>query len=1081
MGKLFGSKERKSHEPDNTASLDSFLHSSADNLQVTHPPPPLPPLVAIPKLTKLDTNMARFPQAPAMIQQPQLNRPVAPGQHETIRTPNIVGRRPNKKGLVVRFVDSYPEIIGEGGEEADSPVMEISMSQKARRLSVLPSRKPVPYHEAPVALASGNDVGEDDDFQPKALSRAQTGYSSIHQPSPPIVSQKLQEPEDEGDEDTIVPGQAETARYLETSDRHDDDRRSFIETNQARMRQAEGQAFARASRTSLVATDQQWEEDSRKVQDVIHDSPPSTGPASASPEPQARRPTLEYSPAGSIASMSSITNPPSSQANTYMGRDSGARYKEDDTATATTNSAKLQDAITETTENAFSTFIDRTRHLFELFRLHAETAKPLLSCSLTSCSRASLWWFLKGRMGLEMAVRERSASPQAQMQNETDRQQAYANLAKAYWLSQEVIPEIAETRGLPADPDTLEVSQNLIIGLKKLALSMQKNGFLPPEDAVLPQTTDKSIWVEYPGLSQDVVALLTGNWSSGMTAMQHPMSTLHLLDAFPVGDTAKNFSYGRVSTDVYLKEQGRGGPGLHFTCMLSMVRPQSQTGVVFVIANQNGNIQLAIQENRNAGPIWDDVRWRSDTCTLEVKLPRGFLLVVQLAQQDFRTLWGMHDFGSKVMGTLYPGPDETAVFRNILPSFQYLDADPQSRMFPKEPVPQCDVALFEKLYKEGGPSGLRSWHCGFRIAVVTGPRTRTVSGVHHNFRTTFPVQFGFFRSDNDSPALSLKYENGRQKGRMVLIFNDEKERMLFHSILTGTALSHGERVFVDVPLGTFTVSQSMREPTGMVPFSRMPWKAARVVNDEFDRNGDSPSTTMADKLRMVLEYQNGTFVDRVNVAPGELRMRLEVSNAKMLRLLRQPQQDVTVSISEAQVPKELPRNMSDALQLLKNNQTIRTMEFARLTDLHAFQAAVTGFEVLFDALACTFAIARRRMVVPIHKKWEAGFTRIQVVRHADRQVQLLAFFENFQHGHCMNFVLKGTDTYEMFGRGGKSGIKFVDAKFPLPQLPEDAANDYDDMAFVSLDLPDLPGEHDDISIVFEKETGKLVLSRVLTT
>lgn len=233
---------------------------------------------------------------------------------------------------------------------------------------------------------------------------------------------------------------------------------------------------------------------------------------------------------------------------------------------------------------------------------------------------------------------------------------------------------------------------------------------------------------------------------------------------------------------------------------------------------------------------------------------------------------------------------------------------------------------------------------------------------------------------------------------------------------------------------------------------------------------------LADRLKVVLEYQNGTVTDRVSVAPDELRVRLEVSNAKVLRVLRQPQQDMTVSVSEAQVPKELSRNLADALQLLKTNQTIRTYELNSLKDLHDVQAALTGFEVVFDGLAATFAIARRRMVVPIHKKWEAGYTRIQVVRLKDRQVQLLAFFDEFQHGHCMNFVLKGTDVYESFHRGGRAGIRFVDAKFPLPRLPADGNGDFDDMAFVCLDLPDLPGEHGDITVMFENEAGKLIMT-----
>ncbi len=72
------------------------------------------------------------------------------------------------------------------------------------------------------------------------------------------------------------------------------------------------------------------------------------------------------------------------------------------------------------------------------------------------------------------------------------------------------------------------------------------------------------------------------------------------------------------------------------------------------------------------------------------------------------------------------------------------------------------------------------------------------------------------------------------------------------------------------------------------------------------------------------------------------------------------------------------------------------------------------------------------MVVPIHKKWEAGATRIQVVQQ-DKVTQLLAFFKDFHHGESMGFVLKGTDVYEAFSRSGKFGLKIDDAKFPLPR------------------------------------------------
>ena len=116
--------------------------------------------------------------------------------------------------------------------------------------------------------------------------------------------------------------------------------------------------------------------------------------------------------------------------------------------------------------------------------------------------------------------------------------------------------------------------------------------------------------------------------------------------------------------------------------------------------------------------------------------------------------------------------------------------------------------------------------------------------------------------------------------------------------------------------------------------------------------------------------------------------------------------------------------------------------------------------------------ARRRMVVPVYKKWESGTARIQVVQQ-EKTIKLLAFFEQWHHGECMGMVLKGTDVFEAFGKGNKAGLKLVDAKFPLPKVPEDGNEHTDDMAFVCLDMPDYAGEHDDSSIVFDDEAGKL--------
>jgi hypothetical protein len=130
---------------------------------------------------------------------------------------------------------------------------------------------------------------------------------------------------------------------------------------------------------------------------------------------------------------------------------------------------------------------------------------------------------------------------------------------------------------------------------------------------------------------------------------------------------------------------------------------------------------------------------------------------------------------------------------------------------------------------------------------------------------------------------------------------------------------------------------------------------------------------------------------------------------------------------------------------------------------------MTGFHVVFDSVVTSFAIARRRMVVPIHKKWEASGVRLQLVVQ-NKTIQLLAFFgSDFSHGKCMNFLLRGTDNYEISSRSGKFTVRIVDAKFALPKRDEEEAS-----GFVCLDMLEYATEHDDITIGFESEQGMTI-------
>lgn len=196
-----------------------------------------------------------------------------------------------------------------------------------------------------------------------------------------------------------------------------------------------------------------------------------------------------------------------------------------------------------------------------------------------------------------------------------------------------------------------------------------------------------------------------------------------------------------------------------------------------------------------------------------------------------------------------------------------------------------------------------------------------------------------------------------------------------------------------------------------------------------------------------------------------MHIRLEPDFSNRISIWRPPQQDMTVCFTDNTLSKEQYGALRQMLDHIGQNPVVKTFSFHTLQDLHEFQTLVTGFSVDFDGFTRTFAISRRRMVVPIHKRWEASGTRLQVVRR-DKTIQLVAFFKNFSHGSCMNFALKSTDVFESFNRSGIPYLSIVDAKFPLPRGETEAHH-----AYICVDMPQYPGEHDDITIGFESENG----------
>ncbi|KAI0436844.1 hypothetical protein F4803DRAFT_200559 [Xylaria telfairii] len=1161
MGKLFKPKDKKLTSEESASEISDFLGTS-DRLQVTHPPPRPPPFqnAGLPTLA-IDTSKAsRFTKAAKYAaDSSQQSLPYRAQSHSPPRP-----RR--HKGLTVRFADTYPDVIGEGGDECETAVAEIGRRKRAKSgppaTSAPITKQPSQYGRP--GGASRENTKADDDFVPAPIRRTQTGFSTRGDIDRTNSVSSSSRPAPEPPKPRGIPaGEPVPSRFLDTSNRKDEDRRSFIETHQQEQRRAEAMALTEAIRSANSSAHPDWDDHVSSPESGHGSSPQqhrqqySAGssrdpPSPVSSEKPSRSPMPPPSLAESVSTMlrtqstrSPLTPPERNPArNSPLPRQNTSQEPVQTTSTksflppivtdqlpdfsdpaqsqrrspdelriatdysnesppsaflssvhstsdlsfkstpinqnpasrgfvspSVERSKSMRDVVAAVGDDAFETFITRIKHLYELFRLYAEQQRPLDTAKPEDVSRAALWWFLKGRTSLENIIRNRPKDPE-ETRHLIARYQAFTDLAKGYWLTEVALPEIAEGKYSPVGGELGDVRQVLTSNLRKLAVSMKRNGFLPPDEPFLPQTMDKSIWIEYPSLSQDIIALLNGKWGS-MLAVQQPTRSMEALDALPIGDTSKYFMYTRVTADVYLMEQGIESAQTYFPCMLSVVRSPEEPNLNFVVASQNGSVSLRIQADKKAGPSWQNVKWRPDANSIEIKLPRGFLVAIQCTQQDFNVLWGIFDFSNKVQGYLYPRQDEVVACTMALRGFHYFDSNPQGRTFPKEAVGQCQVGLFEKVLKENSPTGPRTFHRGFRLAVVTGPRTRTLSGVSHVFAPQLPVNFAMLRGDQRAPMLQLEFNDNKNRGRMVMSFSDEQEREKVLRLVSGSYVHHDEEVVADVPLEGMSISEGLADiKGGLAATQRLPWQRARIINDRYA--GETPQTVLAEKLRIEIDSVDktgvgivSTITDRVNVAPGELKLRLGgTKDILTLQVLRQPQLDMTVSLLETSVPKESAREFAGLQKSIQSTPTVRTYRFPSFKDLHAFQQGITGYTVLFDGIAASLNISRRMMVVPIHKKWEAGTTRIQVVQQ-DKTVQLLAFFEDWHHGQCMGFVLKGTDVFECFSRGNKAGLKLADAKFPLPRVPADGSSKTDDMAFLCLDMPDFAGEHDDITIVFD--------------
>lgn len=744
---------------------------------------------------------------------------------------------------------------------------------------------------------------------------------------------------------------------------------------------------------------------------------------------------------------------------------------------------------------AFEDFAGRVAHMKGVFRLTAEKEQPAEKCAPSMWVRAAYWWYLRGRIGLETQLKQRAKS--GDVEHRELLLQPHVDLAKTSWMLADPLENYSEP--VPQDPSLASESGALLRRdiailkdhLKSLSHAMLRNNIMPPPQSLI-QGQDTQIWLEYPRFTPEATAVLGGAGGRRSMIAEAPRNLTSSSDALPLGDTSQYHYYHRYTVNVSLNTDDVNTDRVSVPCTVSLLRGLRDYQCTMVISSQSElvNIKVAPRQSNSNMLTWQDVSWKANSLAMSISLPRGIDVTVRFFEQDFRSLWHLVEYSRRVDHSLRTDRGEVLVQETGLVEVQYADSS-NPHAFPSDKVKRCRAILWERFEEFRHSGALRKGHRGFRLAVVTEPGHKTLSSFTNEMCTNGPLFFEFITdaAAHGTTAMVIRVSEEKRQCRMLLVFHDMDSRQILYNKLNGIDIKEHETIVGKMTLSSLNIESLSAAMDGSQPghseLSALQWQRLGITNRFVeDTSSRMPETVESESLRIVARHTHGCITDRINLEKGELMLRLPCTNTPTVQILRQPQRDLTMSVDARNAPHNVSDGVADVFRVTRNLPTVRTMTFASPTDLHAFEAAITGFSVRYDGLASNLAISRRRMVVPIYHKWTASNVRIQIVANAQSTViQLLAFMEDFAHAEALIFQIKTTDNFESVkgdGKNKKWAVKMVDAKFTLPPATssKDEVLSVEEKAkrrFVNLEGLDYAQEHDDITVGFDSQEGSSTL------
>ena len=826
-GKLFSSENVFGKSADAQESNDSdvaiFLQSGGPNDTAIVPRPLTAPRIDTSKLSRWPPATADFGPAP-----PE----------------NIYHRaRPRQnKGLQVKFVPRAPEIIGVGGDEADAPVIQISQNKQLTDMATsfsqvalkrTPTGHPEFSRDRQVALPNGSLSQEQcilstDSPEPhgqfsqplRGSGDPSSDYPRLEVGSPvsPISMNSEDGEPDTTEEASKISPPSSLSRLPMSTD---------VETPRNSLTpRAPPESTARLERGSSLEHDFDGGRDGEQI-------PPSRTPRETA------------------ASGSEIKRKPTTFRNTVRNLGVDA----------------LQD------------FDSRVRRFNDIFRLGVTVHQDPANVSVSRWVRTATWWFLRGRGELESAVRSRPRSagiegPSEPLENTLELKQAYVDLAKAWWIINDVMPNhphvrhfgnasmqsllpIVQNLGNKHLAQLIEIDLSLVANMRALTMSMKRNGRLPPETIEI-QKLDVLVLLELPILPpESAAALLARCGDSRRGAVESIM---------PMGDTESHFIFSRTFGTASLVSQQNSQDAIPMPCMVSILRAKDSFELSASIASQDGSLEalIAPEKSRDSGLTWKDVHWGKSAFVVDIS--GGIELSIELATPDAKALWNICDYTRKIQKDSQGREGEDLLFEGRLHYFQCLQSLQHANSFSVDPVKGCTVRLFGKTKKALDGTSHRRILVGYRLMIITAPQAKSLSSLSQEYGEGMPTVIGFGRRDGE-PKLAIRVPNSSQ---LLLTFEAWENLDLFYNIFTQRQPTNDESRSPSLKLQDFHLCLCLSEDQFSHQTSARPprhdWQQVKVIS-QGGPNHHQTSTLLerSQSLRIIAHCQQGVLTDRLNL------------------------------------------------------------------------------------------------------------------------------------------------------------------------------------------------------------------------